>query len=188
MRAPIGIIHGRFQLLHLDHMKYLLAGKERCDYLLIGISNPDVSLTKFSETCPHRSASASNPLTFYERFQMIQAAMLEAGGSRSEFDIVPFPINYPELLFNYVPRDATFYMTINDAWGTAKLQTLQDLGCDVEVMWEKLGSEKGISGTQVRDRIAHGEMWNHLMPRSVYDYIIAHHLDARIRSLCAAER
>ncbi len=30
----IGVIHGRFQMLHIGHMEYLLAGKERCNYLL----------------------------------------------------------------------------------------------------------------------------------------------------------
>ena len=36
----VGVIHGRFQLLHNDHMKYLLAGKQRCEHLIIGICNP----------------------------------------------------------------------------------------------------------------------------------------------------
>jgi len=26
----VGVIHGRFQVLHNDHLKYLLAGKEKC--------------------------------------------------------------------------------------------------------------------------------------------------------------
>ena len=41
MLDPIGVIHGRFQMLHHGHMEYLLAGKKRCQRLIIGISNPD---------------------------------------------------------------------------------------------------------------------------------------------------
>lgn len=41
-----GVIHGRFQLLHNDHLKYLLAGKARCEHLVVGITNPDPCLTK----------------------------------------------------------------------------------------------------------------------------------------------
>ena len=36
-----GIIHGRFQILHNDHVKYLLAGKQFCRHLVVGITNPD---------------------------------------------------------------------------------------------------------------------------------------------------
>ena len=186
MKAPVGVIHGRFQMLHNGHMEYLLAGKERCDYLIIGISNPDSSLVKFSEANPHRSAAGANPLTFQERFQMIKAAMLEAGVPREEFDIVPFPINFPELLFNYVPQDAKFYMTIYDEWSEEKQRSLQSLGCDVEVMWRRSNDEKEISGTEVREAIVSGADWKQLVPPSVYDYVQQHGLEARIRELAAA--
>ena len=36
-----GVIHGRFQVLHLKHMEYLLAAKMRCQTLYIGITHPD---------------------------------------------------------------------------------------------------------------------------------------------------
>ena len=45
MLDPIGVIHGRFQMLHHGHMEYLLAGKKRCQRLIIGISNPDEGCT-----------------------------------------------------------------------------------------------------------------------------------------------
>ena len=38
----VGVIHGRFQGLHLAHMEYLLAGKSRCRFMYIGITNPDL--------------------------------------------------------------------------------------------------------------------------------------------------
>ncbi|MEG0356005.1 MAG: nicotinate-nucleotide adenylyltransferase, partial [Lachnospiraceae bacterium] len=39
--VKIGLIHGRFQVLHLKHMEYILAAKMRCNTLYIGITNPD---------------------------------------------------------------------------------------------------------------------------------------------------
>jgi cytidyltransferase-like protein len=45
----VGIIHGRFQILHNDHVKYLMAGKELCEHIIVGITNPDPSLTKNHE-------------------------------------------------------------------------------------------------------------------------------------------
>ena len=108
----VGVIHGRFQMLHKGHMEYLLAGKKRCEHLIIGIANPDTSLTKYNTANPHRSNPNANPLTYFERFQMLQGTLKDYGIGLDEFDIVPFPINYPELVFNYVPVDAKYYITI----------------------------------------------------------------------------
>ena len=128
MNDPIGVIHGRFQLLHLGHMEYLLAGKARCRRLIVGVSNPDATVTRFSSASPHRSQPSSNPLTYFERYEMLRGSLLEAGVPREEFDIVPFPVNCPELLFNYVPREAKFYMTLYDQWSLEKKALLESLG------------------------------------------------------------
>ena len=52
-RYDTGVIHGRFQILHKDHLKYLLSGWELCRHLVIGISNPDPLLTREEKTDPH---------------------------------------------------------------------------------------------------------------------------------------
>lgn len=187
MKDKIGIIHGRFQMLHIGHMEYLLAGKERCEYLLIGITNPDISSMKHSDANPHRSTLLANPLTYFERFQMISGAMLEAGVNRREFDIVPFPINYPELLFNYVPLSAKYYMTIYDEWSNEKQTSLQKLGCNIEIMWTREVSEKVTSGSEVRNCIIHEEPWKHLVPQSVFNYITENSIDERIRNIGTME-
>ena len=119
-KYEIGVIHGRFQILHNDHIKYLMAGKDLCKYLVVGITNPDPLLTRDSDANPHRSKPLANPLTYFERYLMTQAALLEQGLSLTEFSIVPFPINVPELIKYYVPLDAIFFLTIYDDWGRQK--------------------------------------------------------------------
>jgi len=180
----VGVIHGRFQVLHNDHMKYLLAGKARCDYLIIGITNPDASLTRFNNADPNRSEQAYNPLTYYERFEMIKGSMLEVGIRREEFDIVPFPINYPELALNYVPLGAKFFLTIYDEWGLEKKRILENLGCTVDVMWRKPLEEKEISASEVRRRMVEGLPWRHLVPLYVADYVEQKGIIERIKYLC----
>lgn len=176
----IGVIHGRFQMLHKGHMEYLIAGKKRCEHLVIGIANPDLTLTRFNSANPHRSESSANPLTYFERYQMLQGALIEYGIVQSSFDIVPFPINYPELLFNYVPSDARYYITIYDRWGEEKKRTLEQLGCNVEVMWKRTPEERFTSGTYVRQCIADGLPWKHLVPEFVYQYTVDHKINTRI--------
>lgn len=180
MKTGMGIVHGRFQLLHKEHMKYILAGKSRCEHLLIGICNPDITMTKYNEANPHRSQNDSNPFTYYERYKMIQNALLESGFLLSEFDIVPFPINYPELLCNYIPKVATHFLTIYDAWGMEKKRVLESYGYNVEVLWKCDLSEKKISGTEVRQLILDGKEWRHLVPAAVYNYVIEYNLISKI--------
>lgn len=175
----IGVIHGRFQMLHKGHMEYLLAGKKRCKRLIIGICNPDITLTKYDDACPHRAAFAANPLTYFERYEMIKGSMLNEG--ISAFDIVPFPINYPELIFNYAPRNAKYYITVYDQWGEQKEKMLREIGCKVEVMWRRTDADRFTSGTEVRKRIMEGENWRDLVPAFVYEYTLQHELDKRIR-------
>ena len=38
-----GVVYGRFQILHLKHMEYLLAAKMRCRRLYVGITHPDIT-------------------------------------------------------------------------------------------------------------------------------------------------
>ncbi|GAG96495.1 unnamed protein product, partial [marine sediment metagenome] len=67
---------------------------------------------------------------------MTQAALLEQGLRLTEFSIVPFPINVPELIKYYVPLDAIFFLTIYDDWGRQKKDYFQALGLKIHVLWE----------------------------------------------------
>ena len=40
--TEIGVIHARFQVLHLKQLELILAAKMRCKKLYIGISHPDI--------------------------------------------------------------------------------------------------------------------------------------------------
>jgi len=163
----IGVIHGRFQVLHNDHMQYLLAGKERCKHLFVGITNPDPSLTREDPADPQRSDPTANPLTYYERYALLRASFEEVGVAQAEFSIVPFPINVTELYKYYVPSDAVFYLTIYDQWGRRKLELFKSVGLKTEVMWDKSPEKKGLTGAEIRRRMIAGEPWEHLGPPAV---------------------
>ena len=176
----IGVVHGRFQVLHNDHMKYLLEAKKRCEHLIIGICNPEADLMKYTKANPHRSKRSANPLTYYERAVCVREAMLENGIKKEEFDIVPFPINFPDKIFNYVPLDAKFYMTIYDEWGEEKYNTLKnEMKLDVEVLWKVTLDKKGISASDIRKNMQLNKPWKHMVPSSVYKYIVENGLDKR---------
>jgi len=176
-----GVIHGRFQVLHRDHLRYLLAGRALCGHLVVGITNPDPTLTREHRADPHRSHAGANPLTYYERYRLLRAALPEAGVPLEALSVVPLPISLPELYRYYVPLDAVFFLSITDDWGRHKLRTFRSLGLRTHVLWDVPPEEKGVSGSDVRGRMARGEAWEHLVPPSTARLLRAWRVPERLR-------
>jgi len=143
-----------------------LAGKARCENLVVGITNPDPMLSREDEADPTRSTLLANPLTYFERYLMVVEALNDEGVDSRDFSVVPFPINLPELYRYYVPMDAVFFITICDTWGERKFDLLTGQGLHVEVMWRRTPDTKGLTGSEIRRKIVFGEPWEHLVPRS----------------------
>ncbi len=181
-----GVIHGRFQVLHNDHLKYLMAAKARCRHIVVGITNPDPTLTRSNQADPVRSSPSANPLTYYERYVMVRMTLVEEGLGIHEFSVVPLPINVPELYRYYVPLDATFFLTIYDEWGATKLLMFQSLGLKTEILWRKPLAEKGLTAAHVRAEIAAGRPWEHLVPPAAARIMKEMDLLERIREAAAA--
>lgn len=180
MQHPVGFIHGRFQVLHNDHMKYLLAGKRLCDHLIVGITNPTPESIDEEASNPERSQPINNPLTFEERKAMILAAFEEAGIRDHEYSVVPFPICKPELIRKTAPAEAVYYLTIYDDWGREKERRLNELGLKTHIMWERPLSDKGISGTDVRQAIRDNGVWQSMVPAAVAKLVEAWDLQKRL--------
>ena len=176
--VELGFIHGRFQLFHNDHLQYALLAKEKCKKLIVGITSPENATLIREDIDPHRSEEASNPFTYYERFNMIKLALLEAGISREDFEIVPYPIERPEILYNYVPLSATSFFTIYDDWGYEKLHRLGELGYGTHVLFDK--REKAMCSTEIRHKIVNGDDWSHMVPKAVYGYIVENGLTEKV--------
>ncbi len=188
-KVKTGLVYGRFQVLHYGHMDYILSSLEKCEHLIIGICNPDKELTQYSSVCPHRSKLSSNPLTYYERMECIKGALIERGILASRFNIVPFPINFPEKICNYAPMDAKYFIPIFEPWGEENVKTFRDnLGIDVEVILQGTLKDKKDNATDIREMIYKNEDWSKKVPNFVYKYIKEHKIDVRIKKLIEEER
>lgn len=176
--VELGFIHGRFQLFHNDHLQYALLAKEQCKKLIVGITSPENAGLIREEIDPHRSEAASNPFTYYERYNMVKLALLDAGIKREDFEIVPYPIERPEILYNYVPLSATSFFTIYDDWGYEKLHRLGELGYGTHVLFDK--REKAMCSTEIRHKIVNGDDWRHMVPKAVYEYIVEKGLTEKV--------
>jgi len=178
-----GVVHGRFQVLHLKHMEYILAAKMRCEKLYIGITNPDMLHAKSSVYDINRGTKAGNPLSYRERCEMIRGALKEFGVPEEQYEIIPFPISYPEYITQYAPEDAVYYMGICDEWDREKYRILSELGLKIHVLWEKDIENKGITGSMIRKLIATDQDWAKYVPKSVYAYMKEQELDKRVKRL-----
>ncbi len=182
-----GVIHGRFQVLHNDHLRYLLAGKALCDHLVVGITNPDPTLSRDEQADPKRNSVLANPLTYFERLMLVRRSLEEAGISPSEFSVVPLPINLPELYRYYTPVEAVFFLSIYDDWGRRKLGYFRELGLKTHVLWEVHPEEKGLSATEVRKRMMEGKAWEAMVPAGVAALLKEWGIPARLRDLARKE-
>jgi cytidyltransferase-like protein len=152
-RYDIASAHGRFQPLHNGHLEYLLTAKEMCDFLCVGVTQYIRShLVEVKGAGHHRSSVTANPLTYYERQAIIVDALTEAGLKRKDFTVIPFPIEKPEMLAEFLPPHVPVLTTICEPWNRVKIERLRQAGYVVEVLWER--DSKSVSGQRVRDLIA----------------------------------
>jgi len=182
-----GVIHGRFQVLHNDHVRYLLAGKALCRHLVVGITNPDPLLTAEDTSDPDRSSSLSNPLTYWERFLLVNAALEENGFSRQQFSVVPLPINHPWAYQYYVPLKAVFFLSMYDDWTRKKLELFKSLNLKIHILRDVPPEEKGLSATEIRQRIVTGQTWKHMVPAGVYGLLEKWNISDRLKKIYQEE-
>ena len=64
-----------------------------------------------------------------------------------------------------MPAGVTQYIRLFSDWGGTKLDRLRDAGFDVVVLDE--GSEKEVSGAEVRAALRDGREWQSLVPPAV---------------------
>ncbi|GBC62950.1 nicotinate-nucleotide adenylyltransferase [Desulfonema ishimotonii] len=183
-----GVIHGRFQVCHNDHLRYLLSGKALCRHLVVGITNPDPFMTRTESADTQRNAPLANPLTYYERYHMLRSVLRDAGIAEDEFSIVPLPINLPERYQYYVPMDAVFFLSIYDDWGRRKRDYFLSLRLRTHILWEVSPAEKGISAKDVRELMMAGRPWHHLVPSAVPPLMERWGIAERLRCLAANPR
>lgn len=156
-----GMIHGRFQPFHRGHVEYLRGAAARSDEVWVGITNPDPARIRPEASDPLRHLPESNPWSYAERLLMVKAAAADLALDPARVHVIPFPVNEPELWPAYVPPGVTQYIRLFSEWGDTKLDRLREAGYEVVVLDE--GTEKGVSGAEVRAALREGGDWRALV-------------------------
>lgn len=164
-------VHGRFQLLHNDHLDYILKAKAQTQHLIIGITSYNIRELIKVDSAPHRFYPKNNPLTYYERSMMVTEALIDEGVHEGEFSFTPFPIEIPQLIPDFVPTSIPCFTTIREEWNKNKIENLRKIGFDVIVLKEELTKE--IEGTKIRNLIIEGnEVWKKMVPQATINSVL----------------
>jgi cytidyltransferase-like protein len=171
--APYGIVLGRFQPFHVGHLEYLEAARRRCERLIVGISNPDIAMLRYHDSDPNRSQHESNPLPYFVRHEMIEAALIGESWDAAAFAIVPTDLDDPDRLGAFLPNrgQSKVFVTIYDAWGEEKLRRISDQGFEIEILWRRTMAERATSGSEIRDLMRRQQPWSHLVPAGVAQFL-----------------
>jgi nicotinamide mononucleotide adenylyltransferase len=174
------VVHGRFQVFHLDHARYLDCAFRRSASVEIGLTG----LPGFSEAnskTSHRFAPSENPLTYHERVEMITIALAGSGIDAKRFSFVPFPIEQPALLPYFVGPSRRMLTTIREPWNEEKVKRLRAAGYEVEIAYTNL--EKSISGSLIRRWIQEGDpTWKRHVSEPVARYLESIDIAGRLKA------
>ena len=179
----VGIVSSRFQTLHLKHIEYILAAKMRCERLYIGIEMPDDVYVAQLDEDARCAWKRENPLTYIERHEMLCQALLEFGMEKTEFDIIPFPVDYPEHVLQYVPQSAIYFIGLSTQSDRQKRRILEKLGMKVEILWKRDKEQRGITEKEVLDMIVNDGRWEQHVPKSTARYMKKEKLVLKIKDL-----
>jgi cytidyltransferase-like protein len=177
-----GAVHGRFQPLHKGHLEYILAAKKLCKHLWVGITQIDFRSLKKSPADKHREKRFNNPLSYFERFQLIKEVLSDEGLDPLEYTISPFPIDSPDLLHDFLPITVPIFTTIYEEWNRFKIKLLQQKGYEVKVLYER--DTKLYNGVEIRQSILTGDdSWKLKVPDATVRLVERLNLKDRLSNL-----
>ncbi len=160
MSASLACVTGRFQPVHGDHLRLFQLALGSCDRLVIGVTNPDPGTLRAETGSDHRHLGAANPFTFYERLELLTAALGPALAGRVL--IVPFDLGRPAHWPSYVPLHAVQYVGVYGPWEREKARRLATGGYEVV---EVPGDERTRrTSTAIRAALRAGTGWQALVP------------------------
>jgi nicotinamide-nucleotide adenylyltransferase len=169
-----GLFVGRFQPLHLGHLRAIKEVLKEVDELVIVIGSAQYS------------HNIDNPFTAGERLTMIHEALEETGIDRSRVWIVPVPdvhlhMMWVSALEGYAPH---FDVVYSNEPLTRRL--FLEAGYDVKSF--PLIDREIYSSTKIREKMIKDEGWEKLVPKSVATFI--KHIDGadRLRDLTKSDK
>ncbi|MDP1594364.1 MAG: hypothetical protein Q8L80_09020 [Gallionella sp.] len=171
-----GMVHGRFQPFHHEHLEYVLHGITHCTKkCLIGITQPNIRAISECDILPHRGKPEGNPFSFDERADMIRISLEDLGIEKERYIIIPFDVDHAEesipALFKHITEpielgDLCQFVKVFTSWELHKIEAFYRNGLRVEVIRGEGNqvSPKNVTGTLVRELMSSNRNWRDFVP------------------------
>ncbi|HEY4251088.1 MAG TPA: hypothetical protein VGM87_07800, partial [Roseomonas sp.] len=175
-KVPFGSIHGRFQPFHNAHLAYAQAALRIAKRLYVGLTKILTEHQIGADVAPHRYEEMSNPLTYFQRVEIITQALTSEGIPRERFEIGPFPVEVPNRLSEFWPKKNLCFTTIVDDWNIEKIRTLKEEGYEVVVLDDLNLKHLNIAtGTEIRRLFRDKDQsWRLFVPSGVSSCLATH--------------
>jgi nicotinamide mononucleotide adenylyltransferase len=164
MPVELGMVHGRFQPLHIEHLQYILRGLGRCSHLVVGITNPEASEYQADSLSPHRHQEQANPYTYFQRSEMVRECLVDERVDLARVSIVPFHLFDPERWRYYLPSPGAVVQFVRafSGWEDKKIELFRTHGFRIDVLDRRM--PKNVEGKQVRNLMDAAGNWRQLVP------------------------
>jgi len=153
-------VTGRFQPVHDDHLRLFRTALAAGDRLVVAVTNPDPGTRRPEPESGHRHRADANPFTFYERVELLTAAL--AADRLQQARIVPFDLARPEHWSHYVPLTAVQYVGVYGPWEAEKVRRLAAGGYRVVQVPGQQRTRR--TSTAIRAALRAGQDWEPLVP------------------------
>lgn len=177
-RLDAASVHGRFQPFHNGHLDYVCQAFDRANLVYVGLTQL-FQPSSGNAVGLRRDTNEANPLSFFERTQVVTAALTGAGISRARFSVIPFPIETPERLPEFLPLSIRCLTTRLNSWNDQKIERLQHIGYVTELLAVAAPNETTITtGSEIRRLIRAGDRsWRKFVPPAAAQLIEEHYLE-----------
>lgn len=160
--TPLGCVTGRFQPVHAQHLTLFEWALDRCEHLIVAVTNPDPRARHEEPSSPHRHTATANPFTYFERVRLLEAAVQERGWS-ARVTTVPFDLTAPASWPDYVPLSARQVVRAYSAWERHKASLFERANYSVTLL--EGDSTARISAGDIRTLMRAGDSgWRPLVP------------------------
>ena len=162
---------GRFQPFHIGHLEVMKAILEQfqCNLVVMIIQSSEGHYTKYSEEVNKHHLLSRNPLTFWERYNLIKLALKEAKVlDRVDIVGIPRPDLYWDIASKFYPDKRFICLTGKDEYERKKEEFWNDLGEDTKTI--DISRLPKISATGFKMALKEEKEWKKFLPKGTEEY------------------
>jgi nicotinic acid mononucleotide adenylyltransferase len=171
MTKEVAVWDGRFQPPHVGHIEVIKAiiSQFECQLAIMIIQSSEDIIDEYSKEVNKHHQLSRNPLTFWERYNLLDLAIKELP---CEADIKLIGIPRPDLFWEIAkpmyPDQRFICLTDKDDYEKAKVAFWASLGESTRIV--DISKIPKVSATEFKLALKQGHDWERFIPKASLDY------------------